>query len=617
MKTQGYIYVVHGIACMALCGIGFRPFGMWYLPVFLIAEFPNIFVRIEKLLDKNNLRDTLVRRINRYIVLTTYLAFRIVPGFGYLVLLTSDILKAINEPNQDIRVQYIIGDSSRIRHGDSEVPIFGVKPLPVWLAFIPVASMALLNVLGIYWFTTMLGRPFQTPVEETDNKKTPPAEIYHGKKKSVLDIRTPHPKNELSRNEVRLENETMPIAIIGMGCRLAGGATNPEKLWEMVAAGRDGWSEIPAGRFKKESFYHPNGAKQGATNVRGAHFLEEDISLFDAPFFNISLEEAKTFAFKSMDPQLRLQLECTYEALESAGITLPSIANSDTSVYSGIFARDYHESMVRDIETLPRYFNTGTGAAMFSNRLSYFFDLKGPSMTVDTGCSTSIVALHLACQSLKSRESKMSIVGGNNIMLNPDMITAMSSFGFVSPDGRSYAFDHRASGYGRGEGVASIVLKPLEDALRDGDPIRAVIRHTCLNQDGKTAGITLPSQEAQESLFRSAYEAAGLDPSETSYVEAHGTGTQAGDPLEAGAISAVFARGRARNNPVYIGSVKTNIGHLEAGSGLAGILKATLVLEKGAIPPSINFEKANPKIPMKEWNIKTADPPKIGVMAYE
>ncbi|RDW88161.1 hypothetical protein BP6252_00193 [Coleophoma cylindrospora] len=589
---EGWIFVFHGAACLVLCALGFRPFALCYCPAFLIMEFPNIFLNIQKFLDKNGLRQSTLRTYNRYALLTTYLFGRLIPGIYFQALMSRDIFNALQQKDPKIPGTYLL-QLTEPAHLES-TDLYSVPPLPAWLAIIQLLSISLLNLQGLYWFGKLLRSPHYTPV---------PSDPVPGKEATeTLRHTQPGLVNEIqssSTSKKTSKDSDMPIAIIGMGCRFAGDATGPDKLWEMISTGSDAWSEIPASRFNQNAFFHPNGAREGSTNVRGAHFLKEDISLFDAPFFNITLEEAK-----AMDPQLRLQLECTYEALENAGLKLDSIANSDTSVYSGIFARDYHESLFRDIETLPRYFNTGNGAAMFSNRISYFFDLKGPSMTVDTGCSTSIVALHLACQSLKSGESKMSIIGGNNLMLNPDMITAMSSFGFVSPDGRSYAFDHRASGYGRGEGVASIIIKPLENALKDGDNIRAVLVQTSLNQDGKTNGITLPSQSAQENLIKYCYNAAGLDPAETPYVEAHGTGTQAGDPLEAGAIVSTFGNGRPAHKPIYIGSVKTNIGHLEAGSGLAGIVKATLVLEKGLIPPSVNFEKGNSKISFSQWKLK-------------
>lgn len=229
-------------------------------------------------------------------------------------------------------------------------------------------------------------------------------------------------------------------------------------------------------------------------------------------------------------------------------------------------------------------------------------------MSVDTGCSTTLTALHQGCQSLRTGESDMSIVGGANIMFNPDMFLAMSSMTLISKDGRSYAFDSRANGYGRGEGSATIILKRLDDALRDGDPIRAIIRETGVNQDGKTETITTPSGEAQEALIRACYKKAGLDPSQTTYFEAHGTGTPTGDPIEVKAISSVFQDTRPSDDPLRIGSVKTNIGHTETASGVAAIIKVALALEKGQIPPTVNYEKPNEKLRLYDWKLKVSDP---------
>ncbi|KAK3323347.1 hypothetical protein B0T19DRAFT_372277 [Cercophora scortea] len=392
---------------------------------------------------------------------------------------------------------------------------------------------------------------------------------------------------------------SVPIALIGMSCRFAGNTNSPEKLWDLLAQGRSAWSEIPKSRFNIEGIYHPNSEKLNGTNVIGGHFLEEDVGLFDAHFFNLSAETAA-----ALDPQFRLQLESTYEALESAGITLQDVAGSNTSVFAGSFFRDYHESLIKDPDALPRFLLMGTGAAMASNRLSHFFDLRGPSMSVDTGCSTTLTAVHQGCQSLRSRESNMSIVGGANVIFNPDMFLTMSSMGLISKDGKSYAFDSRANGYGRGEGSATVILKRLDDALRDGDPIRAIIRDSGVNQDGKTETITTPSGEAQEELIRACYARAGLDPAHTTYFEAHGTGTPTGDPIEVGAIASVFKDSRQADEPLRIGSVKTNIGHTETASGVAAIIKVAMALEKKQIPPSINFKKPNEKLRLQEWRLK-------------
>ncbi|KAI1412497.1 putative FSP1 [Hypoxylon sp. FL1857] len=390
-----------------------------------------------------------------------------------------------------------------------------------------------------------------------------------------------------------------PIAIIGMSCKLAGDASSPKRLWRMLAEGRSAWSKIPSSRFKLEGAYNPKHEKLSTTHVKGGYFLEEDIGLFDAAFFSYSAETAA-----SLDPQFRLQLESTYEALENAGLPLEQIAGSNTSVFAGVFVHDYNESIMRDEDNIPRFLYTGTGPAMASNRVSHFFDFRGASMTLNTGCSTTLVALHQAIQTLRTGESDMSVIGGSNVLLNPDTFKTMSSVGFLSADGKSYAFDSRASGYGRGEGVATIVIKRLKDAIAAGDPIRAVIRETMLNQDGKTETITSPSQEAQEVLMRGCYRKAGVDPLSTQYFEAHGTGTPTGDPIEARAIASVFQPGRTE--ALRIGSIKTNIGHTEATSGLASIIKVVLALEEGMIPPSINFESPNPQLVLDEWCMKVA-----------
>lgn len=274
-----------------------------------------------------------------------------------------------------------------------------------------------------------------------------------------------------------------------------------------------------------------------------------------------------------MDPMQRMLLEVTYEAFENSGITIQHVMGSQTSCYVGCFTKDYEEMQRRDMELAPKYQSTGASQTLLSNRLSYFFDLKGPSMTLDTACSSGLVAVHLACQSLRTRESSMAIVGGSNLILSPDMHIEMSDMHFLGADSISYAFDDRANGYARGEGVGTVVLKPLDLALRDNNPIRAVIRGTAASSDGRTSGITMPSKQAQIDLIRSAYRSAGCDVSETGYFEAHGTGTAAGDPIETGAIGEVFAQHRPLSatdgEPIklIVGSIKSNIGHLEGASG--------------------------------------------------
>ncbi|KAH8701065.1 hypothetical protein BGW36DRAFT_339021 [Talaromyces proteolyticus] len=396
----------------------------------------------------------------------------------------------------------------------------------------------------------------------------------------------------------------MPIAIVGMACRLPGEATCPDKLWGLLAKKEAAWSKMPEDRMNMDAFYHPDGERGGNTNAPGGHFLKQDVAVFDTSFFSIPPTEAK-----SIDPQQRLLMECVYEAMENGGFSMEAFAGSDTSCYVGSFSHDYYEMIDRDPETAPLYSVTGNGTSILSNRISYLYDLKGPSLTLDTACSSSLVALHLACQSLRMGESHCSIVGATNVILNPDIAIGMSKVHFFSPDSRCWTFDERANGYARGDGIASLILKPLADALRDNDTIRAVIRGTGCNQDGKTSGIMLPSSEAQAALIRQTYKDAGLGFGQTGYFEAHGTGTPAGDPLETGAIGSVFAEHRPVDEngqpiPLYIGSIKTNVGHTEGTSGLAGILKSVLQLEHGAIAPNTNFERPNPQIDFDGWKLK-------------
>lgn len=397
---------------------------------------------------------------------------------------------------------------------------------------------------------------------------------------------------------------TEPIAIIGLSCKFAGDANSTEGFWKMITEGRNAWSEPPLSRWNAKGAYHADKDKLSSTSVKGAHFLNEDPGCFDAAFFSYSGNLAA-----AVDPQYRMQLESAYEALENAGISLAQVAGSRTSCYTAVMTHDYHDGLMRDGDNLPRFLPVGTLAAVSANRISHFFDLRGTSFTLDTGCSGGIVALHQAALGLRAGEADMAIVSGANLMLSPDQFKMFSSLGMLSPDGLSYAFDSRANGYGRGEGVGTIVLKRLRDALEAGDPVRAIIRESLLNQDGKTDTITQPSEAAQITLMRDCYARAGLDPSGTQYFEAHGTGTPTGDPIEARAIAAVFgsqADNRRRTRPLRIGSVKTNIGHTEAASGLAAVIKVVLAMERDQLPPSVNYEKPNHEMRFEEWGLQVA-----------
>ncbi|KAI1342798.1 hypothetical protein F5Y15DRAFT_268999 [Xylariaceae sp. FL0016] len=399
----------------------------------------------------------------------------------------------------------------------------------------------------------------------------------------------------------RKKARSQDIAIVGMSCRFPGDATDPGKLWDLCAQGREAWSTWPTDRFNQDAFYHPNPERGGNFNAKGGHFLNQVVAGFDASFFNITPAEAK-----ALDPQQRLQLESTYEALENAGISLDTIAGSDTGVFIGTSNHDYEHMLWKDPDGLPLYHAVGVSASIMANRISYFFDLRGPSITVDTACSSSLVALHQACQSLRSGEASQAIVGGTNLILEPGMLIPMSSLKFFSPEGKCYTYDARAEGYGRGEGVGTVIIKLLDDAVRDGDTIRCVVRATGVNSDGRTAGLMLPNGDAQECLIRSTYASANLDPKLTQYVESHGTGTKAGDPIESDVIGRIFGTPSASTDmpSVRVGSVKSNIGHLENASGIAGLIKSVLSVERGLILPNSNFEKPGDRIVLTERNLR-------------
>ncbi|KAK8008836.1 Type I Iterative PKS [Apiospora marii] len=391
-----------------------------------------------------------------------------------------------------------------------------------------------------------------------------------------------------------------PIAVIGMGCRFPGNATSPNNLWQMLVSGESAWSTFPEDRVNIASYFHPSGNRQGSICFNGAHFLQQDVAAFDAPFFSIPTDEAN-----ATDPQQRMLLEVAVEALDSAGVDRDALRKSETGVWVGSFVKDYEQIALRDPDDSPKYGATGNGIAIMSNRISYFLDVNGPSMTIDTGCSASLVCLHNACQALRSGEIDMGLVGGAGLILTPNTMMPMTALNFLSPDGKCYTFDERANGYGRGEGIGIIVVKRLSDAIRDNDNIRGVIRGSRVNQDGRTSGITLPSAEAQIRNIRSVYDRAGLTPDQTAFVECHGTGTPAGDHRELQAVSESLCQQRSAESPIYVGSVKTNVGHLEGCAGVAGMIKSILSLEHGIIPQHLNFQApGSHRIDFAEWKVK-------------
>lgn len=391
-----------------------------------------------------------------------------------------------------------------------------------------------------------------------------------------------------------------PVAIVGTACRFPGGSSSPPKLWDLLRRPRDVRQAFDPERLNLQRFYHAQGETHGSTDVcGGSYLLQEDSRLFDAAFFGISPAEAA-----GMDPQQRVLLETVYEALESAGLPLDRVRGSATSVHVGVMTNDYAHIQHRDPETIPKYAATGTANSILSNRISYVFDLKGASETIDTACSSSLVALHHAVRALRSGDSEMAVVAGVNLILDATPYITESKLHMLSPDARSRMWDKAANGYARGEGSAALILKPLSRALRDGDHVEAVVRHTAVNSDGQSAGITMPHAPAQAALIRQTYLRAGLDPARDrpQYFECHGTGTPAGDPVEASAIHDTFvagaggAAGPSTAHPLYVGSIKTVVGHLEGCAGLAGVIKVVLAIRHRTIPPNLLFDELNPAI---------------------
>jgi len=392
-----------------------------------------------------------------------------------------------------------------------------------------------------------------------------------------------------------------PIAIIGIGCRFPGEVSGPDGFWDLLCAGTDATREIPADRWETRKFYDPDPSKLGKMGTRRGGFID-GLDQFDAAFFGISPREAVW-----LDPQQRLLLRAAWEALEDAGLIADHLAGSDTGVFIGGFTLDYQLLQNYGVQSryeLQAHSATGMMMTMLANRLSYSFDFRGPSLTVDTACSGSLVALHLGAQAIWNGECSLAMVGGVNVMLAPNMTIAESKGGFLSPDGRCKTFDSSANGYARGEGAGVVLLKPLARAKADRDPVYALVRGTAVSQDGHTNGITVPNGASQEAAMRAAYARAGVSPRDVDYVEAHGTGTPVGDPIEAAAIGRVLSTDRPAGKPIMIGSVKTNIGHLEAAAGVAGVIKAALSLKHGRIPAHLHLQDPNPAIPFDQFGLR-------------
>ncbi|MCH2245137.1 MAG: SDR family NAD(P)-dependent oxidoreductase [Crocosphaera sp.] len=407
-----------------------------------------------------------------------------------------------------------------------------------------------------------------------------------------------------SASVVNTRTATTQIAIIGKGCRFPK-ANNPQAFWSLLREGKDGITKVPSTRWQSENSW--------------GGFLEQ-VDQFDPQFFSIAPREAT-----NMDPQQRLLLEVSWEALENAGLAAQELKGSQSGVFVGISSGDYAR-LKGNFTNTETYYGTGNASSIAANRLSYFFDWHGPSFAVDTACSSSLVAIHQACQSLLQGECDLALAGGVNLILTPQLTKTFSSAQMLAADGRCKTFDTEADGYVRSEGCGVIVLKRLEDALADGDNIQAIIRGSAINQDGQTNGLTAPNGQSQQEVIRRALAKAQVKPHEISYVEAHGTGTSLGDPIEVNSLKAVLMDGRKVEQPCWIGSVKTNIGHLEAAAGIAGIIKVILSLEYGEIPPHLHLKQLNPYIELDKTPIKiptaiqpwpsTERPPLAGVSSF-
>ncbi|CML36272.1 phenolpthiocerol synthesis type-I polyketide synthase PPSB [Mycobacterium tuberculosis] len=378
-----------------------------------------------------------------------------------------------------------------------------------------------------------------------------------------------------------------PVAVVGIGCRFPGDVDGPESFWDFLVAGRNAISTVPADRWDAEAFYHPDPLTPGRMTTKWGGFVP-DVAGFDAEFFGITPREAA-----AMDPQQRMLLEVAWEALEHAGIPPDSLGGTRTAVMMGVYFNEYQSMLAASPQNVDAYSGTGNAHSITVGRISYLLGLRGPAVAVDTACSSSLVAVHLACQSLRLRETDLALAGGVSITLRPETQIAISAWGLLSPQGRCAAFDAAADGFVRGEGAGVVVLKRLTDAVRDGDQVLAVVRGSAVNQDGRSNGVTAPNTAAQCDVIADALRSGDVAPDSVNYVEAHGTGTVLGDPIEFEALAATYGHG---GDACALGAVKTNIGHLEAAAGIAGVIKATLAVQRATIPPNLHFSQWNPAI---------------------
>ena len=378
-----------------------------------------------------------------------------------------------------------------------------------------------------------------------------------------------------------------PIAVVGIGCRLPGGVVGPESYWKFLTAGEDAIGEIPADRWNADEYYDPDTFAPGRMASKWGGFVD-DVAGFDAEFFGISPREAE-----AMDPQQRVMLEVAFEALEHAGVSPEELSGLRAAVMMGVYYTEYQGISAANPDHIDAYSATGNAHAVAVGRIAYLLGLRGPAVAIDSACSSSLVTIHLACQSLRLRESDLALAGGVSLILRPETQIAMSKWGMLSPRGKCHSFDAGADGFVRGEGAGIVVLKRLTDAIRDGNQVYAVIRGSAINQDGRSNGLTAPNTQAQVDVITRALRSADVAGNSVNLIEAHGTGTALGDPIEFEALAGTYGRGEG---PCALGAVKTNIGHLEAAAGIAGFIKAALSVQHGQIPPNLNFTKWNPAI---------------------
>jgi malonyl CoA-acyl carrier protein transacylase len=436
-----------------------------------------------------------------------------------------------------------------------------------------------------------IARYFQKPMSTTGTDREESVSSIPSTPKKI------EGKPSYEPSEVTASDEDL-VAIIGMACRFPGGANSTEEYWSLLCEGIDAISEVPKTRWDIERYYDPRQGQPGKILTKYGGFLEQQIQQFDAEFFRIAPKEA-TY----MDPQQRILLEVTWEALENAGLNAEALAGSQTGVFVGIYSRDYEHLLVKDEEgkNCNIYSGTGNFLSVASGRVAYFFGFTGPAISVDTACSSSLVSFHLACQSLRNSECDLALASGVNLLLSPELSMSFSHGGMLSPEGRCKTFDASANGFVRAEGCGVVVLKRLKQALADNDNILAVVRGTAVNQDGASNGLTAPNALSQEAVIRKALSVAGVSSKEVSYVEAHGTGTSLGDPVEVKALEAAYGQGRELDNPLIIGSSKTNIGHSESASGMAGLIKVVLSLQHKYIPKHLHFQELNPLITLDRF----------------